>query len=244
MTSAGPPFDLTPLKAECWRFVEDQNKSSTMKLVDSADEPRVLEELLDSSKPPVPQGCAHLHYLFFTPFRYVARRDTRYRRAGDPRGVYYCAESVRTAAAEMAFYKVLFFLESPATPVPRDPFELTAFSTVVSSKVALDVQRMDAEAVARLSDPVDYAPCHAVAERVRERGGEIIRFPSVRDPAGMNLAVLSCATFRDTRPRALQGWWFSVRADRVFARRQFGEGEFEFLFEDFAGDPRIAAALG
>lgn len=244
LTSAAPRFDLTFHEAECWRFVEDQNTSSTMKLVDSAEEQRILEELLDMSKPPVPAPCRHLHYLYFTPFRYPAREATRFRRRGEPRGVYYAAETLETAAAEVAFYRVLFFLESPDTAPPKSPFELTAFSAVVSSAACLDVtQQFDAPTRAALSDPVAYAPCHRLVDELRDAGGQIIRFPSVRHHGGTNLAVLSCAAFREPAPRTREGWWFSIRPDRIFASKRFGGGSFDFPFEGFANDPRIAAIL-
>jgi hypothetical protein len=158
--------------------------------------------------------------------------------------VYYAAEQVETAAAELAFYRVLFFLESPETDVPKNPFELTAFNAVLDSSACLDVTaQFDATEVARLSDPVRYDPCHDLCDRVRDRDGEVIRFPSVRQSGGVNLAVLSCATFQTTTPSHREGWWFTLRPDRVFAAKRFGGARFEFLFEDFANDPRIAARL-
>lgn len=244
MTNAAPPFDLVPYAGTCWRFVEDQNTSSTMKLVDGAEEQRILEELLDTSKPPVPPSCQHLHYLYFTPFRYPARTSTRYRKAGDRRGVYYAAENVQTAAAELAFYRALFFLESPDTDPPRNPFELTAFSAVLSSAHCLDIDAaFGPEKRAELSDPVNYAPCHALSDQARNHGADIIRFASVRHSGGVNLAVLSCDVFAETTPRSREGWWFTIRPDRVFASKRFGDGRYDFPFETFADDPRIAALL-
>ena len=43
-----------------------------MTLVDSLEEQALLEQVLDDSKPAVPEGCRHLDYLLFTPFRYGA----------------------------------------------------------------------------------------------------------------------------------------------------------------------------
>ena len=44
-------------------------------------------------------------------------------------GVFYASETPQTAVAEMAFYRLLFFAESPDTPWPANPAEYTAFST-------------------------------------------------------------------------------------------------------------------
>jgi len=158
LTNAAPPFELTPYAGKVWRFVEDQNTSSTMKLVDTMDEHAILEELLDASKPPVPVACQHLHYLQFTPFRYPARHATRFRRKGDRRGVYYAAETIQTAATEVAFYRMLFFVESPETDPPKAPFAMSVFSTEIDTPRALDmVAACDADLRADCADPVDYA---------------------------------------------------------------------------------------
>jgi len=221
-----------------WRFVEDQNLSSTMKLVDGTADQATLEALLDETKPPVPEDCAHLHYLMFTPFRYPARTATRYRPAGERRGVFYAAEAVATAAAEVAFYRLLFFLESPETVPPERPFEMTAFRVRLNVKHAVDLRRETPERVVELSDPVDYAPCHALAAEARTGGVGAIRYPSVRT-RGWNVALLDCAGFAGVRPTALEGWWFRFSGRGLFAVKRFGEGRLDFPVEMFAGDPRV-----
>ena len=215
-----------------------------MRLVDTPDEQAILEELLDATKPPVPVACRHLHYLQFTPFRYVARHSTRFRMQGERAGVFYAAEAVATAATEVAFYRLLFYLESPATQRPSAPFEMTAFASRIRTARCVDISAFPDDQRARYADPVDYAPCHALAAKARAARGEVIRFPSVRDKGGMNLAVLDCAAFADSTPRDLQGWWFRFTDAGLFAKRRFGDESLQFAFADFADDPRIAALLG
>ena len=78
----------------------------------------MLERLIDRTKPPVPPECRHLDFLLSTPFRYGAVYPTgsRFRRAGMTEGVFYAAETSVTAVAEMTFYRLLFFAESPQHP--------------------------------------------------------------------------------------------------------------------------------
>src|SRR5690348_8741721 len=57
------------LGVSAWRVIEAQHHVSTRKLVDSAEEQELLEELIESSKPPAVAGV-RLHYLPSTPFRY------------------------------------------------------------------------------------------------------------------------------------------------------------------------------
>lgn len=231
-----PPFDLTPRAGLIWRFVEAQHKISTVKLVDTLDEQRLLEELLDATKPPVPADCAHLHWLLFTPFRYPARHATRFRAAGDARGVFYAAERVETAAAEMAFYRLLFFLESPGLEPPRGASEFTAFSARYKTDV-LDLSTEDWCAEPGILAPADYATCISIAQSARALGAGAIRYRSVRDPGqGANLALLDCAAFAAPAPVETQSWHFRVSRARVLA---IGPGvALEFAASDW-DDPRL-----
>ena len=81
-------------------------------------EQALLEELIEGGKLVIPVECRHLDVLLATPFRYGAAcpHGLRFREAGLTRSVFPAAEPVETAVAEMAFYRVLFFAESPGTP--------------------------------------------------------------------------------------------------------------------------------
>lgn len=52
------------------RVVESQEQIATAGLVGSLEKQHVLEDLIESTKPPLPANAAHLHYLLATPFRY------------------------------------------------------------------------------------------------------------------------------------------------------------------------------
>ncbi|MGH8173103.1 MAG: hypothetical protein ACREPX_08140 [Rhodanobacteraceae bacterium] len=56
------------ISATPWRVVEAQHRASTMRLVDTLEEQRALEDLLEASKPPLPAEAESLHYLLATPF--------------------------------------------------------------------------------------------------------------------------------------------------------------------------------
>ena len=94
-----------------------------MALVDTLEEQELLEQLIDESKPAVPAECRELHYLLSTPFRYRAfyPHGSRFRGAGHTAGVFYASQKAATAVAEMAFRRLLFYAESPATPWPSQP---------------------------------------------------------------------------------------------------------------------------
>src|SRR5215469_3363644 len=114
-----------PMDCMAWRIVEAQHRVSTLKLADSLAEQELLETIIEETKPPIPEPCRKLHYLLLTPFRYPSQFDSRFRKAKSRDGVFYASEKPRTAAAELSFYRLLFFSESPATPLPKNPGEYT-----------------------------------------------------------------------------------------------------------------------
>lgn len=227
----------------CWRIVEGQHYVSTLALVDSIDEQRRLEELIEATKPTLPVECRDLHYLLSTPFRYRPYpHGSRFRRAGSMAGVFYAAAAVETGVAEAAFYRLLFFAESPATPWPANPSQHTAFSVRYGSARAIDLTRPPlARRRSRWMHPTDYAPCQALADRARAAGLEIIRFSSVRDPEHKpNVALLTCRAFRAKAPADTQSWRIRLGATGVQAVREFPRASLEFGRDAFAADARIA----
>lgn len=225
-----------------WRLVEAQYVVSTMKLVDTLAEQEIVETLVEATKPPVPPECQGLHFLLSTPFRYAPYpSSSRFRRAGLSPGVYYAAEDQRTAAAETAFYRLLFFAESPATPWPANPLECTGFSVAVFSHRSLDLTKppLDAdEPVWR--HPVEYGPCQDLADAARKASAEILRYASARAP-GACVAVLACGAFAEPAPRDRETWRIGVSPSGAFALREFPVARLEFDRSAFAADPRIAA---
>ena len=225
-------------------MVEAQHRVSTMKLIDNADEQRTLEELLDASKPVVPNACAGLHYLLFTPFRYEARADSRFRRAGMTPAVFYAAEQVNTAVAEIAFWRLLFFIESPGTPWPSNPLQLTAFAARYEVELCLDLtQPPYASREADWRHPTDYAACQGIADEARPMGALAIRSRSARDPnAGINVILLGCEAFAAREPAEQRTWRMKLSAAGAYARCEMPMAELVFGREAFARDPRVAEA--
>ena len=62
--------ETRPYAGAAWRLVEAQHRVSTLKLVDSLAEQAALEEILEATKPPLPEECRALDYLLATPLRY------------------------------------------------------------------------------------------------------------------------------------------------------------------------------
>lgn len=238
---AAPSFDLRPLAAGCWRLVEAQHRTSILKLVDTLAEQAVLEDILEETKPTVPPECRHLDYLLSTPFRYDAPypHGSRFRRAGMTPGVYYAALSTDTALAEMVFYRMLFFAEAPGVPLPDNASEYTAFHVSVETAKACDLTTLQPQDPA-WADRRNYTACQAVADQVRATQGEIIRYRSLRDPAGGdNLGVLHCAAFRSSAPDGFETWRIRLNANGAQAVCDLPRRSLEFRRADFADDGRL-----
>jgi hypothetical protein len=235
-----------------WRLVDAQSHVSTRKLVDSLAEQDILEGLVEATRPAVPRECQDLAEVISRPFRYAPYpKGSRFRRAGLTPGVYYAAEEPRTAAAEMAFYRLLFFAESPDTPWPANPLQCTGFSVTVLSSRSLDLTKPPLDADRSVwRHPIDYEPCQALADAAREAGAEILRYESARDPerGGVCVAVLSCTVFSVGFPvpvpgylQGYQTWRIGVGHSGAYAIREIPSARIEFGRNAFAADPRIAA---
>jgi hypothetical protein len=243
-TPAALSSDARALAGTCWRLVEAQHHVSTLKLVDSVEEQELLEGLIETTKPPLPPECRELHYLLSTPFRYgaVYPIGSRFRRAGLTEGVFYASETPQTSVAEMAFYRLLFFAESPDTPWPSNPAEYTAFSADYVTKKAVDLTKGRFSADSALWMHVtDYGHCQDFADTARTAKIEIIRYASVRDPGqGMNLALLTCRVFTKPKPIDQQTWHIRLSETGIQAICEAPKSGVTFDRKSFAADPRIA----
>lgn len=233
------------LSGTCWRLVEAQHSISTLKLVDTVEEQRALEQLIEETKPPLPPECAGLHYLLSTPFRYgaVYPVGSRFRRAGLTDGVFYSAEAPHTAVAEVVFYRLLFFAESPDTPWPANASEYTAFSVAYATRHAIDLTKGKlVKDQPRWTHLTDYTACQALVDAARSGKIEVIRYMSVRDPRrGSNLALLTCKAFAQRKPSRQQTWHIRLSDAGAQAVCEWPRAGITFNRDSFAADPRIAS---
>jgi hypothetical protein len=237
-----PSFDAAPYAAEVWRLVEAQHRVSTLKLVDNLEEQALLESMIETMKPSLPPECAGLNYLLAAPYRYgsIYPQGSRFRRAGRTEGVLYASEYVETAVAEMAFYRLLFYAESPQTPFPDAAADYSAFSVRVKTRAALDLMRPAFDDHA-YRDTIDYSQTQTLAETCRKKGIELIRYPSVRDEAHRaNVAVLTAKAFADKKPRQWRTWRLRIGGNGVSALCDFPVSSLSFSRSAFANDPRLA----
>ncbi|HEX2253799.1 MAG TPA: RES family NAD+ phosphorylase [Thermoanaerobaculia bacterium] len=199
-------------------MVEGQHVVSTRKLVDTDAEQQVLEELIDGAKPPLPpeEEFAGLHYLLATPFRYPplpygSRFGTR-----AERGIWYGAESRRTAFAESAYYRLLF-LEGTEADLDPVMVDVSAFTARVGSAAAVDLAAgRFAPFVGEISSPVSYEASQRLGGDLRAAGVELFRYRSARDAeAGACFGLFTPRAFARPRPTAPETWYCVATRDSV-----------------------------
>ncbi|MGQ0767376.1 MAG: RES family NAD+ phosphorylase [Gemmatimonadota bacterium] len=186
---------------------------STRRLVDTLAEQALLEDLIDGAKPPDPAG-GRLHYLLSTPFRYPPLPwGSRFGRQQE-RGIWYGAESVSTAMAEVAYYRFAF-LEGTSAPLRRLAVELTAFRASVRARKGVDLVSPPFDAYKRrIASRTSYASTQPLGTAMRAAGVEVCRYPSARDPdGGVNIAVFSPSAFAPTLASEAQHWTCSVEPE-------------------------------
>ena len=226
------------LDVAAWRVVEGQHVVSTRKLVDSDAEQHLLEELIETVKPPLPAETRNgaLHYLLTTPFRYPPlRHGSRFARRHE-RGLWYGSRERRTAFAETAYYRLLF-LDGTAADLEPLEVDLSVFRAWVGSDAAVDLTAgcFDQHR-ADISSPSRYDASQRLGGDMRRAGLELFLYPSARDAeGGVNVALFTPRAFTRRRPSAPETWYCIAtrggvevskrdvfrRASHAFPRRQF-----------------------
>jgi hypothetical protein len=201
---------------DLWRGVEAQHRVATMRLVDDLREQELLEQLLDGSKPPLPSGAAGAHYLLSTPFRYVSPWPSRFRRPGEP-GAWYGADEPATVAAELAYWRWRFFMDSDAFQGEQVVTEHTFFQARFSgSELDLTAGALSEHRMA-WRDPQDYGACHELASRLRGLTPPVqaIRYESARRERGLCQVVFDVQALAIHQPHVQQTWICKTTAARV-----------------------------
>ena len=238
--------EIRPLHLSPWRVVEAQHQVSTRKLVDSAEEQALLEELIDRVKPPDPTG-GRLHYLLFTPFRYPPLPHGSRFGSRNERGIWYGSVDHRTAFAEVAYYRLLF-LEGTQGSLGTVATSLTAFTARMRTARGVDLAAPPFDAHRRaIASPTSYALSQALGAAMRSAGVEAFRYPSARDnKGGINVAAFVASVFGNAKPKSLETWHCSASRELVeitqgdyFKRDRFAFPRAQFLVQGVLPAPAL-----
>jgi hypothetical protein len=224
-TQSAASSRIRRLSSVAWRVVEAQHRNSTRNLVGSDEEQILLEDLLEAAKPPLSEQDGRLHYLLFTPFRYPPlAHGSRFGSRWD-RGIWYGAEALRSAFAEVAYYRLLF-LEGTDADLGTIETELTAFNVPILTSRGIDLASAAFERWRpQLASKTSYTATQPLGVAMRDAGVEACRYDSARDDeGGVNVAVFSPRAFAARRPRSLQSWYSAANRDAVeFSKQDYFE---------------------
>lgn len=243
-TRCADKVELTRLTARPWRVVEAQHAISTRKLVDSDAEQQLLEELIERVKPPLPPEPEFegLHFLLATPFRYPPlRHGSRFGTRAE-RSIWYGADGILTAFAEVAFYRLLF-LEETAADLEPVMVDVSAFQAQVSTPQGVDLtQEPFAGFEAEISSRVSYAASQQLGRDMRAAGLEAFRYRSARDRArGTNVGLFTPRAFASPLPDPPQTWYcvFTRRTVEFSQRNVFEHRTHVFSREQFEVEGKL-----
>lgn len=224
-------------------MVESQHHVSTRKLVDSIQEQALLEQLIDTAKPPDPHE-GRLHVLLSTPFRYPPLRHGSRFGGRHERSLWYGSEERRTAFAELAYYR-LVFLEGTRADLDGVATWHSAFTVRIRTNHGIDLTARPFDVHGPVvASPTDYAATQALGRAMRQASVEAFRYRSARDrQGGVNVGLFTPRVFGAARPRGFEAWHCTATKRQVECARRdfFASTAFTFPREDFLVDGRLPA---
>lgn len=227
--------EIKPMMAKIFRFVESQEQIATLSLVNDVYEQGVLEDLLESSKNPLPEKAEALHYLLKTPFRYPPLKyGSRFGSPFEP-GLFYGSLNLATALAETAYYRFVYML-GPEISFPSSiSSEYSSFAVHVNSKSAVFLDEppfKDHESI--LTSPVSYAETQFLGTNMRRDAIDIFRYTSARDKnKGRNVALFNCNAFHNNKPLELTTWLCQTSVEEVGFFSRENNRRMMFTQQDF-----------
>lgn len=147
--------------------------------------------------------------------------------------MFYGADEIRTACAELGFGRWRFLLDSPTLELIESQAQ-TVFRSGITTNHSIDLDSTPFNRDRKTwKHATDYAGCQRFADSAQKGGIDVILFESVRDPQkkGRCIALLTPRCFTENKPRELQAWSLTVTRERVVWQRQSSITPAAFEFE-------------
>ena len=203
---------VQPINEHIFRIVESQEKSATMRLIDSFEEQELLEQLLEASKPADFDNSRH--YLISTPFRYPPlEHGSRFGNVNEP-SLFYGSHNIHTMLHEAAYY-TFYFAEAMSSPF-NDIIvnHKTSFRVNVNTPSYMDLSRLQE----KLMDKQDYLFAQSVGQAMREMEVQAFSYTSARDESGgKNMGVFEIDAIQGN-PSQIDQWQIKQTATDIMFR--------------------------
>ncbi len=208
------------LECEVFRVAESQQKVATNTLVDTLEEQKLLEDMLDRVKPRIPKDCEHFDYLIYTPFRYPPlKHGSRFGKKIHP-SLFYGSINLEAAFAELAYYRFVYYDGMMVVPKKKQKVtQHTSFRIDAQTKKGLALTELPfSQYKNTISDPASYVISQKIGEEMREHGVEVFNYYSARAVNEVNVGIFTCSAIASQKPSVLKHWSCITRQDRVTIR--------------------------
>lgn len=204
------------LSGEVFRVVESQEKVATNELVDSLEEQALLEEMLDATKPAIPNTAQDLSYLLYTPFRYPPLKyGSRFGRRFEP-SLFYGSRDIETALAETAYYRMHFWFDmSVPPPSGKLSTQHTAFTAQIRTEKGLKLQAAPFKKYSEnLMNKSSYSETQLFGTTMRENKIDAFEYYSARYK-GLNVGSFTPSVFKENKASSVVSMLCATHAKGV-----------------------------
>lgn len=229
---------IKPLMAKIYRLVESQEQIATLGLVNNVYEQGILEDLLESTKNPLPADTRFLHYLLTTPFRYPPLRHGSRFGTTFEQGIFYGSLNIQTALSETAYYRFVYMLGSETPYKHPISNQYSSFSVKVKSDRGIFLDALPfSKFEAILTSPSSYNETQQLGSHMRESEIDVFQYTSARDKnRGTNMALLSPRAFQSKAPAQITTWLCQTSIEEVGFMAKEGQQRVSCLQKDFRVD--------
>lgn len=226
---------IKPLMAKIYRLVESQEQIATLGLVNNVYEQGILEDLIESTKSPLPENTSSLHYLLTTPFRYPPLKYGSRFGTTFEQGIFYGSLNIGTALSETAYYRFVYMLG------PEIPYEhpisnqYSSFSVKVRTEKGIFLDQPPfLKYEETLTSPSSYNGTQQLGSKMRECDIEIFQYTSARDKnKGKNVALFTPKAFQSKVPDQITTWLCQTSIEEVGFIAKEGQQRISYLQKDF-----------
>lgn len=211
---------IQPIHGTLYRLVEGQEQIATRNVVDTLEEQSLLEDLLDTSKPPYKLDDPQLHYLLKSPFRYPPLLwGSRFGRTYEP-SLFYGACSAEVTLSESAYYRFVYWysIDEPAEVKQTFKSQHTMFTVGYTADQGLKLHESPFDQhLKALTDPVNYQISQKLGSDMRSNGIQAFEYASARDKNhGTCVALFGPESFKEPQPANLESWLCDITETHVY----------------------------
>jgi len=238
---------IKPIAGTVYRLVESQEQIATLGYVDTLEEQALLEEMLETTKPPYPFTNEDFHYLLKTPFRYPPLKwGSRFGRIHEP-GIFYGSSNTQTTLVESAYYRLVFWYSIDAKPIKNNiRTEHTLFCANYQSAQGVQLQSAAFNrCTVALTHPQDYVLTQQLGTAMRAAGVDVFEYISTRDQQqGICVGLFTPAAFNQKTPTEMTAWLCEVSASKVAFKQRDKTDVTRFSLDTFLVNGELPLPVG